>query len=171
MPGFFFTCFKQKIPLYTDSKQKQRLFHTQTDSHKERDVVTSKGCHRRGVRWSLFSRTPVLLLLSTMRAFEVSSPLSFVVILKRAEPSVLHIIVVIFLIFTQALICYQSLRAFPTATICLRFDLFHCRIIWRWPLMFSQDSWRVIDRFCTVCLCGVIYLFSRPKITLINLLM
>lgn len=109
--------------------------------------------------------TPALLLRSTMKAFEVSSPiwtLCFVVILKRAEGSILHITVVVFFFFTEAFICYQRLRAFPTPAICRQFDLFHCRIIRRWPLMFSQDSWRVIDRVCTVAYVSVESFICSP---------
>lgn len=67
--------FSKKMSLCIDSKQKHVLFHKQTDTNKEGDVVTSKGCHRRGVRWSLFLPTPALLLRATMRPFEVSRPM------------------------------------------------------------------------------------------------
>lgn len=83
------------------------------------------------VFFCFFLRTPVLLLGSTMRAFEVSSlmrTLSFVVILKRGEPSVLHVIVVYIYLFIFSF----SLRdSFATNSWGLEFDLFRCRIIRR----------------------------------------
>lgn len=81
LPSLFFfpsppsLVFSKKMSLCIDSKQKHVLFHKQTDTNKEGDVVTSKGCHRRGVRWSLFLPTPALLLRATMRPFEVSRPM------------------------------------------------------------------------------------------------
>lgn len=164
-----FILFSIKNALVNWFQQNHRL--SSIDWHKVQDVVTSRGSHSEGVRWSLYLWTPELLLCSTIRAFEVSSPmwtLPFVFILKRAEPSGLHVIVVIFYLLPFPWIFPNSKRL-----ICLQFDLFHYWTIWRWPLMFCQASSRIIHRFflSNVCLSGVIYLFSKPNSTLVNLLM
>lgn len=78
--------------------------------------------------------------------------------------------------FTFACNCSNSLfatiflGAFSTQTICLQFDLFHYWIIWCWPLTFSQDRSKVIDRLFTVAFISAeLLVFSNPNTTLINL--
>lgn len=149
-------------------QQNHRL--SRVDWHKEQDVATSRGWRGEGVGWSLCLWTPELLLCLTMRAFEVSSPvwtLPSVDVLKRTEPSGLHVIVVI--LFNLLPFLRELFQGEPNA-----FNLtpFHFWIIWRWPLTFSQDACRVIDRFSSVVLVSVeSFVFSNPNATLINLLM
>lgn len=144
--------------------------------------MTSKGCHRRGVRWSLiflffylflFLRTQVLLLRWTMRAFQesltrepflLSSSFKKKKENRRREPWVLHVIVVIFYF-------RSGIHRLPIPESQLQN---HMPSVWPFPppnylLLTSNVLSGRSER--NACLCGVIYLFSRPKITLINLLM
>lgn len=60
--------FYKELPLYNDPKQK----HT----HSERDVVTSKGCHRGGVRWSVFMNTSAVVTFDNEGLWSVISHLN-----------------------------------------------------------------------------------------------
>lgn len=120
----------------------------------------------------LFLRTQVLLLRWTMRAFQESltrEPFLLSSSFKkkenrRREPWVLHVIVVIFYF-------RSGIHRLPIPESQLQN---HMPSVWPFPppnylLLTSNVLSGRSER--NACLCGVIYLFSRPKITLINLLM
>lgn len=122
--------------------------------------------------------TPGLLLRPTMKAFEVISHANHLLCrhLKKSRAfGFAYIVVFLFSFF----FCHWGIHLLP---VCESFpNSSHMLSIWPFPLPNylaltsniisgqSESYWWGLHS--SVCLCGVIYLFSRPKITLINLLM